>query len=330
MRNGSYQKMNGVTLVELLVVIGVIALLTALVLPAVQAAREAARRVQCQNHLKQLALATQNHVDARRGFPPGMEQRRYPTAPVYRGSSLFAHLLPFMEDAALFEAWDFDDPLNNTGGGAQARTALPIAWLVCPSDLLPNPVVIHQGWHYRLTSYGGNGGTVAYPPERATTDGIFHSTGPASEPIAGQRPVRLKEVADGTSHTLLAGERSHVDPGLESFVALGYTQGISAWGWALPSGGRRGIGHVALGAEVEINFQLPFTSATASQANPPVNNVTDFIAHQDRRYSAWGSNHPQGANFALADGSVRFVADAMALTVLRQLATRAGSEISQP
>src|SRR5438309_502675 len=89
---------RGWTLVELLVVIAILSALMAVLLPAIQSAREASRRVQCQNNLRQLATATLNFESAKRQFPPGMHQVIFSNAPVYRGSSLFVHLLPQLEE----------------------------------------------------------------------------------------------------------------------------------------------------------------------------------------------------------------------------------------
>lgn len=317
------------TLTELMIVIAVVGTLIAILLPAVQAAREAARRTQCQNHLKQISLATMNHVDARKRFPPGLEQRLFASSPIYRGSSVFAHLLPFMEDTALHDVWDFDDPLNNTAGGASARTATKLGWYLCPADRVETNPVASSGRHYALTSYGGNGGTRSYPPEQASVDGMFHTTGSASEPKPGQRSVRPRDIVDGTSHTLLFGERNHDDPNFESFVAGGWTQGIAAWGWALPSGGRKSIGHVTMSAATPINEQLSFTVATSGTANPPANSSVAFVYYDERRLCTWGSRHSGGANFAMTDGSVRFVEETIDDEAFIALSTRSGEETSR-
>ena len=309
-----------------MIVIAVVGTLVVILLPTVQAAREAARRSQCQNHLKQISLATHNHLDARKKFPPGLDQALFASSPVYRGSSVFAHLLPFVEEAALHDLWDFDDPLNNTLGAEQSRTATKVGWFLCPSDQVAINPVVNGGRYYALTSYGGNGGACSYPPERATTDGMFHTTGPASEPKSGQRAVRPRDVTDGSSHTLLFGERNHDDRNFETFVTAGWTQGIMAWGWALPSGGRRSIGHVTMSAAAPINFTLAFNASDTSSANPPANSPIAFAHYDELRLCAWGSNHSGGANFALADGSVRFIEDAIDNLMLESLSTRAGSE----
>src|SRR3954469_149510 len=112
----------GFTLVELLVVIAIIGVLVALLLPAVQAARGAARPVQCTNHQRQLAIAAHQFHDANKNFPPGVYQLKFASAPQFRGVSLYVKLLPYLEQAALAASWDEADPLNNTLGGASAKT----------------------------------------------------------------------------------------------------------------------------------------------------------------------------------------------------------------
>src|SRR5438552_1850313 len=102
---------RGFTLVELLVVIAIIGVLVALLLPAVQMAREAARRTQCTNHQRQLALAAHNFHDINRAFPPGVYQLKFSAAPQFRGISVYVKLLPYLEQANLAQGWDETDPL---------------------------------------------------------------------------------------------------------------------------------------------------------------------------------------------------------------------------
>jgi prepilin-type N-terminal cleavage/methylation domain-containing protein/prepilin-type processing-associated H-X9-DG protein len=318
---------RGVTLIELLVVVAIVGLLVALLLPAVQAARESARATTCRNHLHQLAIAALDHHEARGAFPPGVEQRHFATSPVHRGESLFVFLLPYLEDAPLADVWEHDDPMKNTIGGANARTATVVPVFLCPSDIVPTNPVAPAGLYYALTSYTGNGGTYSYQAAHAATDGLFHTTGPAAEPSIAQRPVTLADVTDGASNTLLFGERDHTDGNYETFTAAGgWTTGLTNWGWWAPSGGRRAIGHVVGSSVAPINHLFPVSFAHRQSAVPPIHSGTDFDYHSDRRLSAWGSRHPGGAHFALADGSVRLVSDDLPLHLLQSLSTRAGEE----
>src|SRR5262245_58657948 len=136
---------RGFTVIELLVAIAIIGILIALLLPAVQAAREAANRVSCENNLRQLVIAAQNFHDVHRKFPSGGH------APVYvgdrptGGTNLFVELLPHIDQANLYEKWDRYDNRNNVAGGRDATQAQVIKILLCPADSLPQPVVDLEG-----------------------------------------------------------------------------------------------------------------------------------------------------------------------------------------
>src|SRR5262245_62662117 len=150
---------RGFTLVELLVVIAIIAILIGLLLPAVQKVREAASRMKYANNLKQIGLAAQAYHGTHEKFPAGVYQLSFAAAPRFRGVTLFVGLMPYLEQDNLVRDWDTVDPLLNTAGGANSRTAKVLPVLVCPSDVLPaNPVDGGSGRWYGLTSYGGNGG----------------------------------------------------------------------------------------------------------------------------------------------------------------------------
>jgi prepilin-type N-terminal cleavage/methylation domain-containing protein/prepilin-type processing-associated H-X9-DG protein len=317
---------RGFTLVELLVVIAILGSLVAIMLPAIQSARETSRRMQCQNNLRQLAIAALNFESGSRQLPPGVRQVLFAAAPIYRGSSLFVHLLPQLEQGTLQKTWDFSDPMHNTLGGLSARTATVLPALLCPSDVIEQNPALENGVYYGLTSYGGNGGTRSYFPSSAAVDGVFHTTDSASEPNSGQRAVRMRDITDGASKTLLLGERRHNDANYETFAALGWADSLKTWGAWGPSGGRKAIGNVAMSAYPPINYQLPFNAASTAGVSPPADSGAAFGYYVDLRTCAWGSNHSGGANFAMADGAVRFLVDETSMAVLQALATRAGGE----
>jgi prepilin-type N-terminal cleavage/methylation domain-containing protein len=188
------------TLIELLVVIAIIAILVGLLLPAVQKVREAAARARCANHLKQLALACHQYHDSQGRLPTAAE------AGGTRYTTLFVELLPQTEQDPLFRRWDF---VNVGSNNALAQTALPL--MLCPSHPGLDPAT-------GVTTYGGNGGTRPYPLDAKTQpDGMFPTTGPGSKPAANQVGVRLDHVSDGTSNTLLLGERQVGDAGLDTY-----------------------------------------------------------------------------------------------------------------
>jgi prepilin-type N-terminal cleavage/methylation domain-containing protein/prepilin-type processing-associated H-X9-DG protein len=317
------------TLVELLVVIAIIGSLVALLLPAVQAAREAGRRSQCQNQIRQLAIAAHNFHDVRNHFPPGVYQLSFAGAPRFRGVSLFVDLLPYIQQRSLAEGWDRVDPLTNTVGAANSRTAKKLPVLICPSDVIPeNPINSGSNRWYGLTSYGGNGGSRSYDPQFATNDGVFFVIGPGSQTAPSGVPVRMADVLDGLSNTALLGERSHFDPNHDSFAAnISAPMGqivnpMGTTGWWAPSGGRLVAGDVTMSAYAPINFRTPANFANGGTMTPPATDFNSYLYYHDRKICAFGSLHPGGANFALGDGSTRFIAQTINLLNLQRLCVR--------
>jgi prepilin-type N-terminal cleavage/methylation domain-containing protein/prepilin-type processing-associated H-X9-DG protein len=324
-------KRSGFTLIELLVVIAIIGILISLLLPAVQKVREAANRMACSNNLKQLGLAAHNYHDANQSFPPGLKTNPYP----YYGSTVFAYLLSYLEQDPLAKKWDYEtaagaiqdtrDANGNATKDAPSATRLKI--LVCPSDAVTeNPVELtyqatgySTGW-FGVTSYLGNCGTYStyFQDPGVKADGIFYQAGPGSFPQPGQSPCRIADVTDGMSSTLMFGERYHYDPNFDRLLAPPASDRSrypirkwAAWGW---TGGGNGTTHVLGCSRVRINYMTP--------ANAPVefNSV-------NLRMSAFGSGHTQGANFAFADGSVKFINERIPDITLRNLSTRSGGEV---
>ena len=323
-----YHRPCGFTLLEILIVIGTIGLLLALLLPAIEAARSSARRTHCASNLRQLALAGQSYHEAHDSFPPGLEQFQFPTPPRFRGTSLFAFLLPHLEQDAVMAGWDYRLPLKNADGGRAAPTATVLPLLLCPSDPLESNPIEVGGRYFGMTSYAGSGGSRSVDPGRATVDGIFHTTGPASEPEPNQRPVTVGQIRDGTSHTVLLGERSHRDPNYESFARMHWTESLQYLGRWAAIGGRRRIADVTLSAFAPINYQLPFSYEQRLSVQPALTSSRNFAVYEERRMCAFGSNHAGGAGFAFADGSVHFLSESIAPHTLQALCTRAGDEMT--
>jgi prepilin-type N-terminal cleavage/methylation domain-containing protein/prepilin-type processing-associated H-X9-DG protein len=319
---------SGLTLVELLVVIAVIGVLVALLLPAVQSAREASRRTSCANNLRQLGIAASAHVESKKHFPPGVEQWYFNSAVSHRGIPLFVFLLPHLEGPAVVADWDYDDPINNVNRGSDSNAAAILPVLICPSDVIPQNPIVFSGreWNYALTSYGGNGGTRSYFPTRSTADGIFHTTGEASEPEQDQKPVQPREVTDGLSKTPLFGERSHVDPNYATFNAADWGEQLSEWGWWGASTSRKMIGHVTMSSIAPINYRLPFAYEGRSGQTPPADSFGAFQHYVELRICAFGSNHPDGANFVFADGSLQFLSSETDLHAFQAMSTRGGAD----
>jgi prepilin-type N-terminal cleavage/methylation domain-containing protein/prepilin-type processing-associated H-X9-DG protein len=310
-----YRKPAAFTLIELLVVIAIIAILIGLLLPAVQKVRAAANRVKCQNNLKQIGLATHNYHDAAGRFPTGarlsVDVGGRPTG----GTNLWVELLRDFEQDNLYKKWDPADNRNNVTGGTNATTAQVIKILICPSDLLPEPVsqftapgAPSWSWgFYGMSSYGGNAGKRSVAAARMTRDGIFFI----------DSDFRIADITDGTGSTFLFGERFHRDPEHDLRQPVVWPEGsplgrIGKWGYVADM---RANSNVTLSAPVTINYRVPPGG--------------DYSTVEDRD-CAFGSGHPGGANFAFADGSVRFLTDNTPLSVLQALSTRAGGEVVTP
>jgi prepilin-type N-terminal cleavage/methylation domain-containing protein/prepilin-type processing-associated H-X9-DG protein len=314
---------SGFTLIELLVVIAIIGILIAMLLPAVQKAREAANRVKCANNLKQLALAAHQHHDAKGQFPNGLHTVDTTGGGYANGTCWEVELLPYIEQDNLKNRWDYDDFRKNVAGGINAATAQVLWVMLCPSDVLPELVQYYSAdkypqyafaeGFYGMRSYGGNAGTRSFPLNLATRDGIFSQ----------DSRVGLADVTDGASNTFLFGERSHDDPTFDrlTFIYNPSFYPLGGWGkWAAvyaTSGGS--LGNRFLSTPVPINFRVP--------ADISVKDFQGDTGAMSNRLCAFGSGHPGGANFALADGSVRFLRDSIPLETLQALSTRAGGEV---
>ncbi len=311
------------TLIEILVVITIIGILIALLLPAVQKVREAANRAKCANNLKQLALAAHQYHDTKGKFPNGLHTVDTNDGGYANGTCWEVELLPYFEQDNLKNRWDYNDFRHNVAGGVNATTAQSLKVLLCPSDTLPDLVRYYsedgspqyayaEGW-YGLHSYSGNGGKRSFPPLAIVTrDGIFHQ----------DSNIGLADVTDGASNTFLFGERSHYDP---EFDRLTFTYStafypLAKWGnWAGVYAVTASLANHLLSTPAPINFRIP--------ADISVDDFLGPTGAQNNRLCAFGSGHSGGANFAFADGSVRFLSESIPLETLQALSTRAGGEV---
>jgi prepilin-type processing-associated H-X9-DG protein len=250
-------------------------------------------------------------------------------------------MLPYLEQGPLYQQWNFSNLSANYVGGISSPAAKVVPGLVCPMDRLSANPMFQGGSNWvAITSYGGNGGTKSFRPSVATADGIFHLTGPFSEPQPNQSPVRFLDVTDGTSQTLLFGERYHGDGGWDSFVNADFSpqppipiaplNTYGAWFGPFPYG----IGDVTMCGSSTINYKHPDTyQATVPGPGgvpiptPPVNGP-NFMSFLDLRVGAYGSGHDRGANFAFADGSVRYLRDSIAGPQLIALSTRFAGDLA--
>jgi prepilin-type processing-associated H-X9-DG protein len=251
--------------------------------------------------------------------------------------TLFVYLLPYLEQNPLADVWDHNDPLTNTAGGPNSRTATRLSTLVCPADQLQeNPVDSGSGRWYGLTSYGGNGGSRSYDPQFATNDGIFFVIGPGSQTAPNGSAITMGEVRDGLTNTVLFGERSHFDPNHDTFAnnisapSGQFLNPMRVVGWWANSGGRLAAGDVTLSAYAPINFRVPREFSQGGSMVPPATNYNSYLYYYERRICAFGSLHPgRGANFAMGDASVRFVLDRLPLPMLQVLCVRHDGQMAE-
>lgn len=323
---------SGFTLIELLVVIAIIAILIGLLLPAVQKVREAAARTQCTNNLKQLNTAAHNFHSAMGKFPYGIlreqnpqfphpERTTTPTGPVRR-YAIWVQLLPYIEQETLrnlFDEFTFSNnqrfPANPSGvvNAPGSFTKQIVRTLVCPSNpnasnpinTPANPSATHAGLYF-VNSYFGSAGTRSYP--RFASDGRLSLFQFQDGVYIQNRQVKIEEITDGASNTLAMGERHYFDPIFDSGP---WNDRIGDWGWCWFGA----QGDALLGTSVPINFKLPSPTSVVTQAL------------FDDRINAFGSAHSGGANFAMADGSVRFIRESLSPLTFRSLGTRAGGEV---
>jgi prepilin-type N-terminal cleavage/methylation domain-containing protein/prepilin-type processing-associated H-X9-DG protein len=302
---------RGFTLIELLVVIAIIAILIGLLLPAVQKVREAAARIQCANNLKQLALAMHNYHDTRLHFPAGETATNTTFLPQWNEEYYACWVFPilsFIEQKNLSDALDATPDFNaRIAGGANSLYGLKINTLVCPMDTFPQDGRVDRGGGRidACSSYGTNWGTQLFlntPSQVLDQDGVFHYN----------TATRLVDIVDGSSNTLLLGERSHNEPRWK------YISGTSS----MAVYGRWWTGYIFTGRQplVEINYRVPSWVETTPPTTAQQNDIFN------KRVLSYGSNHSGGCNVAFADGSVRFLPNSMNLVVLQALATKSKSE----
>jgi prepilin-type N-terminal cleavage/methylation domain-containing protein len=320
----AHRTSKGFTLVELLVVIAIIGILIALLLPAVQAAREAARRMHCSNNLKQLVLAIHNYADAARCIPPGvMRQTTYPgDSNLYRAASWYVRLCPYLEQTAAYRQFNFEmtdwTDQNGPDRNAWVKKDLRVPCFNCPSGTLartrkesnrsdtqgltpPCPAQIDV----QVADYAGVAGTYydqadmtsAPNPNasagyggRSTFNGVLASVGGSKQ----TNPVTFASVTDGTSNVICIAEESspYIDPATGSQTDCR----ASNWDGGAWASGPGGDTDWWLNVTI-IRYPLNWNGA-----------VADHCPGYER-HTIVRSCHPDGVQVALTDGAVRFLSD---------------------
>ncbi len=304
------------TLVELLVVIAIIGILIALLLPAVQSAREAARRLQCSNNLKQLALALHNYHSAHGVFAPGYIVNKSTTASDWcssdsrctnHGAPWTVLILPFLEDLARYEQFDFKRGFTSTcqcvDEGNDPSSPNHPAWLPpnnryqCPSDAGSQGDVNNNNY------FGVQGGGPVSEAVCTRTSGrVFYANGVMFHNSA----IKVEHIQDGSSNVFLLGETKYMPTPTHRDTTL-------HGGWA---SGPRLDGSSNPYSVAAVVLQINSVPGSGWQPNTQ---YPDMFGQMSR---VFGSFHPGGCHFAMADGSVHFLSENANLDVLQSLGVR--------
>ena len=321
----AYRRKIGFTLIELLVVIAVISLLTALLLPAVQQAREAARRTGCRNNLKQMGIALHGYHDTFGKFPKGgfggvltlPATWETENARRCRFLSWGTAVLPYLDQAALYANWDHGHWYLQPENQNLARSILPV--FLCPSSPLPpyrrNGDNLSAPAEFARSDYSGNYGerSIRCHPARNCPN-HYGDLGDTSgqprgtmmlQPSAAflSLTIGITEITDGSSQTILVGEAPHAIHGL----------------WA----GHKNVMDQSAPLNERLSADSPFESCVIPPDRPELaGRLGCDVGSQD-----FHSYHAGGACFLFGDGSVRFLAENVDLKVLAALLSRRGGEV---
>ena len=297
---------GGFTLVELLVVIAIVGTLVAILLPAVQAARAAARSASCRNNLKQIATAMHLYHDVAKRLPPA----RIDAGASGAGTSAFFAILPFLEERSTADLFDTKQGFKSTVGNATVAN-IPLAVFNCPDMALPRSVPDPDPTCSEVgapASYAvSTGSTISFAPNHPPFNMPPHN-GAIIHSKYGATTIAKISAADGTSKTFLAGEMNY---------------GLKDYYWTAPC---KPLGTFKGG---ETRWAVAYPGVTWGSTAGPINSDSQGAQQYGffyEGYEAFRSDHGGGVNFAFVDGSARFVADEVDRKVYNAMATRAGNE----
>jgi len=325
-RRVSLHPRHGFTLVELLVVIAIIGVMVGLLLPAVQAAREAARRMSCQNNLKQMGLALHNYHDTHRVFPPGVVNPRDPNPNGANGSGVpamganwAAFILPYLEQQAHWEGvmtivQERPEVVDWYGHGVYVNRGITVGSQPLPAYTCPShPSADHQMAngtameHLGRGNYGANYGKGGY--------GRVHTgDGRVGGPMANNGKLSMTDIRDGTSNTLMVSELKFRVTGANRHQD---TRGTWAYGAMTAS-----LLTTRTGPNSPVPDGVWGCRSEPAEGMPCIQIGSPYTEN----YSAARGYHPGGVLGTLADGSVNFYSESIALDIWQALGTRAGGE----
>lgn len=301
--DGSHRRFwTGFTLIELLVTLFIIGILVALLLPAIQSAREAARRTQCLNHLKQMVLALHHYHDTHKCLPPGVSLR------LERGNGSFWHtaILPQLEQNTLYNEIDFSKIWNDPTSANPIVCSTPISLFQCPSAAVARVEYNVQGFEKRCPStyLGCASGILTRESGPSPTLADLEIDGM----LFRESKTRFASVLDGTSNTILLGESIH---------------DYSFWG-DNPIQGPQVVDHWSIGS-VDIYTTNEMSEAVGSTGVGP-NAHNDKSRFIDEVEISFSSRHPGGVQVALADGSARFFDETVDSDIWSALGTKSNRD----